>query len=60
MKRIPLVKKQIINRGISLSSCLGKFFNNLIHYVMENGENQHTFIRRSELAFPSEKHSVVK
>ena len=29
---------------------------------MENGdhENQHTFIRRSEIAFPSERHSVVK
>ena len=25
------------------------------HYVMENGENQHTFIRRSEIAFPSER-----
>ena len=30
------------------------------HYVMENGENQHTFVRRSEIAFPSERHSVVK
>ena len=30
------------------------------HCVMENGENQHTFIRRSEIAFPSERHSVVK
>ena len=30
------------------------------HYVMENGENQHTFIRRSKIAFPSERHSVVK
>ena len=30
------------------------------HYVMENGENQHTFIRHSEIAFPSERHSVVK
>ena len=27
---------------------------------MENGENQHTFIRRSEIAFPSERDSVVK
>ena len=27
---------------------------------MENGENQHTFIRRSEIAFPSERHSVAK
>ena len=30
------------------------------HYVMENGENQHTFIRRSEIAFPSTRHSMVK
>ena len=30
------------------------------HYVMENGENQHTFIRRSETAFPSARHSMVK
>ena len=27
---------------------------------MENGENQHTLIRRSETAFPSERHSVAK
>ena len=31
-----------------------------IHYVMENGENQHTSVRRSEIAFPSARHSVVK
>ena len=30
------------------------------HYVMENGENQHAFVRRSEIAFPSARHSVVK
>ena len=24
---------------------------NNLHYVMENGENQHTFVRRSEIAF---------
>ena len=29
-------------------------------YVMENGENQHTFRRRSEIVVPSERHSVVK
>ena len=23
---------------------------------MENGENQHTFVRRSEIAFPSARH----
>ena len=27
---------------------------------MENGENQHTFIRRSKTAFPSVRHSIVK
>ena len=30
------------------------------HYAIENDENQHTFIRRSEVAFPSARHSVVK
>ena len=30
------------------------------HIVMENGENQHTFIKRSEIAFPSARHSMVQ
>ena len=30
------------------------------HYVMENGENQHPFIRLSEIAFSSARHSMVK
>ena len=30
------------------------------HYVMENGENQHTFIKRSESAFPSARLSMVQ
>ena len=32
----------------------------IIHYVMENGENQHTSVRRSEIAFPSVRRSMVK
>ena len=32
----------------------------IYHYVMENGENQHTFVRRSEIAFPSARHSIVR
>ena len=45
-----------------IGNCKAQFWkcNNLNHYVMENGENQHTFIRRSEIAFPIERHSVVK
>ena len=36
-----------------------KFYNILPHYVIENGENQHTFIRHSELAFPTARHIMV-
>ena len=32
----------------------------MFHYVMENGENQHTSIKRSETAFLSARHSMVQ